>query len=379
MRITAKIKKPSLILDPEKARRNIRRMAAKAEAGRVVFRPHFKTHQSVKIGEYFRDRSLSAITVSSVDMACYFADGGWDDITIAFPANLRQIEEMNALAEKIKLNLLVESMDTVQFLIRNLRFSVGIWIKIDVGYGRTGVRYSDSDLAADLVREMEGTKHLDFKGLLTHSGHTYHAESRDRIRSVYRDTVEKLEAVQQALIRKGLPKGLLSIGDTPACSVVDDFQDVDEIRPGNFVFYDVMQLMLGSCSAEDIAVAIACPVVAKHAERGELVVYGGAVHLSKEYVTTQDGTKVFGLVVPETEDGWGAPVEKAYVSSLTQEHGVIKAGKEQLKKIRIGDLVLVLPVHSCLAVDLLREYYVEETGSEKVTTLKSDPDRPGCD
>jgi len=33
---------------------------------------------------------------------------------------------------------------------------------------------------------------------------------------------------------------------------------VDEIRPGNFVFYDLMQYRIGSCSVGQIAVAMAC-------------------------------------------------------------------------------------------------------------------------
>ena len=43
-----------------------------------------------------------------------------------------------------------------------------------------------------------------------------------------------------------------------------------------------MQLELGSCGEADVAAAVACPVVAVHAVRLEVVVYGGAIHLSKE-------------------------------------------------------------------------------------------------
>ena len=62
-------------------------------------------------------------------------------------------------------------------------------------------------------------------------------------------------------------KTIFSIGDTPAMSVVDNFDVIDEIRPGNFVFYDVMQQNIGFCYFEDIAVALAVQVVAKHPER----------------------------------------------------------------------------------------------------------------
>jgi len=93
-----KIEKPTLLLDESTARKNICRMAGHARDAGVAFRPHFKTHQSVEIGEWFRSVVVSAITVSSVDMALYFARCGWADITIAFPANLRQQRDLAALA-----------------------------------------------------------------------------------------------------------------------------------------------------------------------------------------------------------------------------------------------------------------------------------------
>ena len=61
-------------------------MVDRAAAADVDFRPHFKTHRSREVGRWFRDFGVAAITVSSVDMAQYFSNDGWDDITIAFPA-----------------------------------------------------------------------------------------------------------------------------------------------------------------------------------------------------------------------------------------------------------------------------------------------------
>ena len=91
----------------------------------VTFRPHFKTHQSAEIGEWFRAAGVTAITVSSVDMALYFARHGWNDITIAFPANLRQQRDLAELARQIHLGLLVESVETVQHLASMLDAPAG--------------------------------------------------------------------------------------------------------------------------------------------------------------------------------------------------------------------------------------------------------------
>ena len=91
-----KIIEPTLLLDGEVCRNNIRRMAAKAEHSRVRFRPHFKTHQSLAISEWFREYGVEAITVSSVRMAEYFS-ARWRDITIAIPFNIHEVERINAM------------------------------------------------------------------------------------------------------------------------------------------------------------------------------------------------------------------------------------------------------------------------------------------
>ncbi len=107
--------KPTLLLNKSRVLRNIEIMINKAARSEVRFRPHFKTHQSAAIGAWFQERGVAAITVSSVDMARYFANHGWQDITIAFPVNMREIDKINALAETITLHLLVEAEESVHF------------------------------------------------------------------------------------------------------------------------------------------------------------------------------------------------------------------------------------------------------------------------
>ena len=127
MNIFDTIKKPTLLLNADQTRKNIQWMVQKAAAEDIRLRPHFKTHQSAAIGEWFREAGVTAITVSSVDMAAYFADHGWKDITIAFPVNWREIDEINALALRVKLNLLVESVETARFLDEHLETTLDVW------------------------------------------------------------------------------------------------------------------------------------------------------------------------------------------------------------------------------------------------------------
>ncbi len=136
--------------------------------------------------------------------------------------------------------------------------------------------------------------------------------------------------------------------------MANDCTGFDEIRPGNFVFFDVMQYHIGSCLLDDIAVAIACPIVSVYPKRNELIIYGGAIHLSKEFIETDNDFKLFGYVVELTGNSWGAPLSGAYVSSISQEHGIVKMPQKFISKFKPGDVLGILPVHSCLTTNLLK-------------------------
>ena len=110
------ITKPTLLLDKDIALRNIENMVRKANDLNLKFRPHFKTHQSAEIGEWFRAAGVNCITVSSLTMANYFADAGWNDITIAFSVNIPEIPEINELAGRINLNVLIENKEGLEAL-----------------------------------------------------------------------------------------------------------------------------------------------------------------------------------------------------------------------------------------------------------------------
>lgn len=346
---------PTLLLDEAQCRRNIESMAEKARRHGLHFRPHFKTHQSQEIGRWFREYGIEAITVSSLKMAAYFADDGWRDITVAFPVNIRERERLSALASRVKLNLVAESLESLQALDRLLQSPVRIFIKTDTGYHRTGLGPGQESIIDRMLDFMDTSRRLEFAGFLAHAGHSYQARSREEIERVH---LESLHVMQQLRRRyEGrYPALVISLGDTPCSSTMDDWEGVDEIRPGNFVFYDVTQTQIGSCTADEVAVALACPVVALHPERSEIVLYGGGVHLSKDYSHLPDGRAFFGYVVEWEEKGWHLPEDPAFLRSVSQEHGLVVATPELMKRVKVGELLGVLPVHSCMTADLMKEY-----------------------
>jgi D-serine deaminase-like pyridoxal phosphate-dependent protein len=347
------ITSPTLLIDEQKCRANIRAMTQKAS--KIIFRPHFKTHQSLELGRWFRDENVTKITVSSLQMARHFMDDGWSDITVAFPVNIREMDLINKLASSISLSLLIESVDAIEALELGLRHPVNVFIKVDLGYQRTGIASTNHCKIRHLLERLSKSKKQCFVGILSHAGHSYEARGLKELEGIHVDSVAKMTALKEELSSIH-PEMLISLGDTPTCSVTDDFTGIDEIRPGNFVFYDLTQKQIGSCAVDQIAVAVACPVVAVHGDRNEVLIHGGGVHFSKETMEDEGIGVHYGQVAMDQGEGWGPLLESVYLKKLSQEHGTVVGPTEFIKQVKIGELLKILPVHSCMTAHLMQAH-----------------------
>ena len=346
------ITEPTLLLNEEICRANIQRMANRAEKFSVDLKPHMKTHQSADIGAWFQEAGVKAITVSSVQMAFYFAEHGWQDITIAFPCNIREAELINQLAGRISISLLVNSTETAQQLDNQLDHPVSAYIELDTGSHRTGLPTDDIEAIRELKNDIkQDTELLNFKGFYSHPGHSYSARSKKEIHSVHQSVIEQLKSIRTHL---SMDSAEICIGDTPCSTVGSDFSGVDAISPGNFVFYDLMQHQIGCCSISDIATAVECPIVDRNIARKEITIYGGAVHFSKEQLDTSKSN--YGYVAQKGDNGWNIIDKGTYLARLSQEHGIVRCTNETFNQFKVGETLTVLPVHSCLTANLLRSY-----------------------
>jgi D-serine deaminase-like pyridoxal phosphate-dependent protein len=347
-----KITSPTLLLNETICRRNIRNMADKAKWQGKQLVPHFKTGQSHTVGDWAKSYGITEITVSSIKMAKYFAGNGWANIHIAFPFNPLETATLNKLAATQTVSVQLVNEEVTESLVNGLTNPVGFFIEIDAGYGRTGVPVSDFGRIEAILRKSKSTNMLYFKGFYIHAGHTYYEKD---IATIYAQTRAALSMLKNKY-RLEFPNLITRTGDTPGCAVMEDFGDIDQLGPGNFVFYDMMQVALGSCKMEDVAVALAVPVVDIQKDKKEILVHGGGVHLAKDVLLEPDGSKNFGEVVYLNESGWTIPAERSYLKSISQEHGLIKASSDLIENVKIGDLLGILPIHSCMTADCMKGY-----------------------
>ena len=350
-----RIIEPTLLLNEHICKANIKKMAMRIKSWKGEFRPHFKTHQSAEVGEWFRETGVECIAVSSMKMAKYFAAHGWKDITLAISVTKIHAPLIDELAAEINLSIVVEDIETMVALEQSLNNPVGLYVKVDTGYHRTGVDADGLVEIKHMLGSLKTAKRLIFIGFLTHAGNTYRARGKVQLGEIVKPALEKTLALK-TFLKDDFPLMQLSWGDTPSCSVYHDFFGIDEYRPGNFVFYDYAQVQIGSCEMKDVAVCLAAPVIAVHPERNELVVHGGAVHLSKDRIALEDGTTSYGKAVQLNGLDWNVSEEIGEVKSLSQEHGIVSVSDKTMNNIKPGDLIGVIPVHSCLTANLMKQF-----------------------
>ena len=119
---------------------------------------------------------------------------------------------------------------------------------------------------------------------------------------------------------------------------------VTEIRPGNYVFLDMMQVHLGSADLANCALTVLSTVVSKHRDRNgtERVFYN---------------TRVM------------TPLPHAVITGLSEEHAwvTVRGGAT----LDVGDRVHIVPNHACVVVNTQDEMVLVREG-EVVGTLPVD-------
>ena len=339
------IKSPTLIVDSNIVRRNLSFMQSKC-VGKTYLRPHFKTHNNTAIGRLIKEYNVEKICVSSIEMAQKFADI-FNDILIAFPYNIRQTEEFNSLAKSINLGICISNLYSAETLAKELSSEAEVYIEIDTGYFRSGIMYNDFSEIEATIKTLQLGDFCRFKGFLTHNGKSYQLKSHKSILLSGKDSIKKMLVLKN---RYSEYNPIISVGDTPYCSIAKDFANIDELRPGNFIYYDLMQLLAGICTIEDIAVRVFCPIVDINANRAQAVIYGGAIHFSKESTIVND-KYIYGKCINVIADQ--RINVNADLISLSQEHGILQFSEEAIPLIYPGCLAEIIPVHSCLTANLM--------------------------
>jgi D-serine deaminase-like pyridoxal phosphate-dependent protein len=136
--------------------------------------------------------------------------------------------------------------------------------------------------------------------------------------------------------------------------VVERITDTDEIRPGNYVFFDAFQAGIGACDLSQCAVSVLSTVIGCYPQHGHLLVDAGALAMSKDPGPDHiDSGCGFGVVCDL--ELRRLPLK---LKGLSQEHGRIEGPGEAIARFPVGTRLRIMPNHSCLTAAMFDAYQV---------------------
>jgi D-serine deaminase-like pyridoxal phosphate-dependent protein len=339
---------PRLLVERDVLEKNIADLAEFSREAGLALRPHFKTHRCPEIARLQVQAGAVGGTVAKTAEAEVFARGGVHDLVLATPVvDPKKIDRLLALGATVRIAAIVESETGVRAWAQRAREAgkrAAVMVEVDVGHHRTGVAPGLG--VTDLARRIVDEPSLEFRGLLTHAGHSYAVASPGELREIGRAEGAILAAAAGALREARIPCPVVSVGSTPTVRVAGRVAGVTEVRPGNYVFHDRIQLRLGVVTEERCALSVLATVVARPVPE-RVVLDAGSKVLSSDRGVGAGRVPGFGAVL-------GAPDH--ILERLSEEHGILRVPSGA--PYRIGDRVRILPNHACVTTNLHDELVV---------------------
>ena len=360
---------PALVVDVAGVTRNCRNMKNRMAAHGVLLRPHMKTAKTVEVGQLATDAGVGAITVSTLAEAAFFAEHGFLDITYAVVMAADKIAEAADVQRRYdaQLTLLLDNVETSRAVAaaaarETARFAT--LIEIDTGDHRTGVDPCAEELI-ELGKTISAADNLELRGVLTHAGQAYECKSRAEVAKVAEEERRGIVLAAERLRQAGFVCDVVSAGSTPTAVCAESLEGITEMRPGNFVYFDLFQHGLGVCGLDDIAASVLATVIGHSRAHNHLIVGAGGIALSKDKSANRFFKDAgFGWVVDALS---GERIADLRVGEVDQEHGFIVSDTTvPFERIPIGSRVRILPNHSCMTAAAYSCCYAVDAGAGRV-------------
>ncbi len=349
---------PCLVVDEQQARRNIREMQKAAQAAGCVLRPHIKTHKMPYFAKLQLEAGAVGITSCKISEAEVMAAGGMRDIFIAYPlVGAEKLRRACVLSRQVdRLILAVDSIAQAEPMTKaaeDHECVLEVRIEVDCGGGRTGI---EMEHFAPLVTFVENAPGLKLTGLYTFRGLNGGLSDPAQAGAREAELLAQYRAEAEKICGRRLE---VSGGSSPTGLVVARSGQVDEIRPGTYIFSDYM--MHKECGApfDHMAACLLVTVVSVHQDY--VVVDGGCKTFSADPVLDQPPyyfeTYAYFPQYPQLR-----------IRKLTEEHGMVTAGGP-MPDLHVGDILEAIPLHICPTVNLQNQVYVVDGGCVRTETV----------
>jgi D-serine deaminase-like pyridoxal phosphate-dependent protein len=196
---------------------------------------------------------------------------------------------------------------------------------------------------------------LRFRGLLSHAGHAYQAESEIDVAVIAAREAELLTTLAARVQALGVQVAEISVGATPTARFSAQQSGLTELRPGNYIYYDRTQVALGAATWDDCALTVLARVVSRPA--ADRVIFDcGSKTLTTDQARGVSDVRGYGVVFKSLD--CSEPNASLLVERLSEEHATVRVTGDC--DLQPGDLVRVLPNHACVVSNLVDSAWLVE-------------------
>lgn len=336
---------PATLIDLDRLEANIREwQAAMTQCGKQ-FRPHIKTHKIPEIARMQLEAGARGIVCAKVSEAEPFADTRVEDICIAYPVVGRvKWQRLAALAKRVRrLTVNCDSEEAARGLSEaatGASATIHVHIDIDSGLHRGGIAADDPAAADRLARTIQSLPGLELAGITTYRSGAF--PGAPPVKEAGHGEGRLLVEVAERLREAGVRIDEVTAGSTPTGKWVAEVPGITEVRAGNYVFNDLMQLNNGIATEDQLALSVLCTVASRSGER----------------VTVDGGSKTFSGDAGGVGTGRAAPAAIAravdgriQIERLNEEHGMGRCDET----VRLGEKIRFYPYHACTCANLSDE------------------------
>jgi D-serine deaminase-like pyridoxal phosphate-dependent protein len=355
---------PQVVIDHNRLRVNIDRAQKLADGAGAALRPHAKTHKSPIIASWQIERGAVGVCCAKLGEAEVFVEAGIRNIRLPYPVNPSNASRVLALMDRATISIIVDHLgvargwsDAMQRAGRTL----DVLVKVDVGFHRCGIDPNGDALG--FVQKIASMPGLRLRGLLSHAGHGYGANSEQELCEVAQGEAGTLTSLRDTAAASGIPLEELSVGATPTLRFSARQRGLTELRPGNYVYFDRTQVALEAASLDDCALTVLATVVSKHP--GRIILDCGSKTLTNDQARGISKVPGYGAVLVSPESP-RAVDDSLSIERLSEEHATVRVtGSTALEP---GDRVYVVPNHACVVSNLVDAVRLVE-GDRVIDTL----------